>query len=300
MGGKMYDSISLHELHGSNGLEGVHVGFQSHRVGQTDQEDEVARLKQDYQCQDIPVCMTFPLETFPYIKLQQNPTIFQLEKMRGAQTFPHKGRQLQNSFSLVQIKGSNDIWPSHYSLTELYSVGFPLQSSSPWMWGMLCSPWEEKETHFLGMVGVYMSSYPDSPRPFSLLKAWRPACCWAAAWSARCWNWSRVGTSLGPWGACAGGGSPGSPPVSAAWLAWCSLGPGSPARGWCDGSTPATGKSNDKKAWTEKHVKTTSVALISLETIYFYVCCQKDSATSRACKCKFASFYGSTFFYWPA
>lgn len=40
----MYDSISLHELHGSNGLEGVHVGFQSHRVGQTDQEDEVPDL----------------------------------------------------------------------------------------------------------------------------------------------------------------------------------------------------------------------------------------------------------------
>lgn len=160
---------------------------------------------------------------------------------------------------------------------------------------MLHPPIGRKGVPFFSMVEVYTSSYPHSPRPFSLLKAWRLACCWAAAWSARCWNWSQVGTSLGPWGACAGGGSPWNPPVSAAWLAWCSLGPGSPARGWCDGSTPAAGKSNDKKPWTGNCVKTTGVALISLGTVYFDVCCQKDSATSRTCKEKFAIIFGSTF-----
>jgi len=41
----MYVSISLHEIHSSNWLEGMDVGFQSHRAVQTGQEDKAPDIR---------------------------------------------------------------------------------------------------------------------------------------------------------------------------------------------------------------------------------------------------------------
>lgn len=177
--------------------------------------------------------------------------------MKATETPPHKDMRLVKSLRVwFRHREAMITWSSPINPWFIF-CRVPLTEYLTMKVGFSAHPWVERY-----VWGIKKQS-PHSPRPFSPQRAWRLAYCWAAAWSARCWSWSQVGTSPGPWGACAGGGSPGSPPVSAAWPAWCSLGPGSPARGWCDESTPAAGRSNDKKPWIENCAQTAGVALIS-------------------------------------